>query len=99
MNRITPDEAEQAIKKMLRGRDDLFPAHLCAHHPQIVEKICMQWEQPARLQHYFEDLLISDRQYRAGFSQEAYSEIFRLSNYYSTLYSKGDNCWEDVDTR
>lgn len=104
MNRLDRPTSEVggAIRKLLNGREELFPAHLCANYPQIVEKICKHWREQNVLQKYFFELLITDREKRAGFSPEIYREIIRLSNYYSTLSTIGvrkDNFWQSVEKK
>jgi hypothetical protein len=101
MEKPTKDVAE-TLRSLLGGKEHYFPTLLCANYPQIVEKICLLWNDPKILHRYFTELLTTQREKRAGFAPEVHLEIFKLSEYYSVLHPKpqlGDDFWQGVDTR
>jgi hypothetical protein len=95
-------DVSNKLKELLTGRDDVFPARLCANFPKVIERICLFWGEPLVLHQYFTDLLTTDRQSRVGFSPEVYLEIDRLCDFYSTLHPKAqqkDDFWVSLDRR
>jgi hypothetical protein len=51
------------------------------HHPRILEKIALFWHTP-QMQNLFQELMVSTRSDRQGFSHEVVSELFYLSEVY-----------------
>jgi len=51
------------------------PMSTAQRHPHVVNRLAALWDQPARLPAYFDELLLSDRPGRAGFSFEVLTEL------------------------
>jgi hypothetical protein len=81
----TIDYAE-TLHNYLQGHEMRFPAQLALGFPRILEKIVVVWSKPDDARAYFKDLMLTEREGRAGFPHDVYSEIFALSNVYDMLY-------------
>ncbi|PRC93968.1 hypothetical protein [Solimicrobium silvestre] len=93
------DTAER-LKILLKNNEKLFPTHLLASYPHIVGKLCAVWQEPVQASDYFKDLLTTQRENRAGFPAEIYTEIFALSDFYSSTHpsaKKNDDFWSGVN--
>jgi hypothetical protein len=67
------------------NRTDLYPIHVAQQFPHILAKLVELWRTP-ELDDYFEkDLLTTNRPHRQGFPSEVAVELFRLSNFHSSL--------------
>ena len=80
---------------LIQGHEDCFPWKTSEHFPQIVEKICSLWSNPAAIREYFEQLLLTQRETRQGFPQEVYTEIDRLSELYDKLHRASKKSKDD----
>lgn len=78
----------QRLLALLEGagnRTDLYPTQLVQQFPRIAARIAELWGKP-ELDRYFEkDLLTTQRSQRQGFPDEVAKELFRLSNFHSSL--------------
>jgi len=103
----TPDKTAKhadALKEILRqgGREGLFPRRLLEKYPHIIDRICQLWADPEKTSQYFTDLLTTQREQRAGFPIDIYTELFALENYYRLLHpaaQKNDQFWSGVNKR
>jgi len=102
----SPPRAEHAnaFRKLLRelGKEELFPTSLLEQYPHIFDKIFLLWGDPPSSFKYFDELLTTHRENRAGFPHEIYTEIFTLDSYYSYTHptvEKNDDFWSGVNKR
>lgn len=51
------------------------PLSTAQRHPHVVNRLAALWEKPLSLPAYFDELLLSDRPGRAGFSFEVLTEL------------------------
>lgn len=73
------------------NRTDLYPTHLTQQFPHILARIVELWRTP-ELDSYFEkDLLTTSRPHRQGFPAEVAMELFRLSNFHSSMALRPTN--------
>ena len=91
----------EALKKILteEGRVNLFPGNLLEKYPHIVDQIYLLWSEPEKAHHYFVGLLTTQRENRAGFPLDVYTELFALENYYTKTRpnaQKSDDFWTGV---
>ena len=77
-----------AFRKLLieEGNEALFPYHLLEKYPHIFDKIFLLWVDPPSTHKYFSELLTTNRESRAGFPPEVYSELFTLETFYSVKH-------------
>jgi hypothetical protein len=69
---------DQKLLRILGGETKFYPYGLESSYPRILEKIMMLWDKPG-MNDYFTQLMVSDREDRAGFPPEVAAEIMRLS--------------------
>lgn len=94
------EELKQLLVK--EGKVDIFPVHLVEHFPYIADQIFSLWSDPTAICHYFNELLTTNRENRAGFPLEAYSEIFALKELYDKNHyqpQNNDDFWSGVNKR
>jgi len=97
-----PSIHSEAFKRTLKeeGQEVLFPNKLVAKYPHIIDKIYLVWDEPENAGQYFSELLTTQRESRAGFPLEIYSELFALERYYSRsrpTAQKTDDFWSSVN--
>jgi len=61
-----------------------YPKNLEQHYPHVLEKISLIWGS-VEMEHFFEDLLLTQRSGRQGFSVDAFGELLALANVYRKL--------------
>jgi len=93
-----------AFKQLLldEGKAGTFPGHLSENFPHIADKIFLLWADSAAINHYFDELLTTNRENRAGFPPEVYSEIFALKALHNEKHlrvQKDDDFWSGVNKR
>jgi len=84
------------------GNGAIYPQHLEEQYPHILDKIFLLWVDPKSVQIYFADLLTTNRESRAGFPPEVYSELFTLESFYSVTHPetlKHEELWGGVNKR
>ncbi len=83
-----PAEHAEEFRQILiaQGKGELFPENTAERYPHILEKIFLVWHEPKVAFQLFFELLTSDRENRAGFPAEIYTEIFRLESYYTDIH-------------
>jgi len=85
-------------RALLQSFDNRFlPIHLACRFPRVLNQIARLWNRPARLDDYFDDLLIDRRGGRQGFPFAVASELSALKHYYQTvIYPKRECVWARV---
>jgi hypothetical protein len=94
----------KAFKQLLieEGNGALFPENLAQQYPHILDKIFLLWVDPPSTQIYFSNLLTTNRESRAGFPPEVYSELFMLESFYTVTHPqiiKHQELWGGVSKR
>jgi len=97
-----PSVHSESFRKILKeeGKEALFPKKLVEKYPHIIDKIYLVWDEPENAGQYFSELLTTQRESRAGFPLEIYSELFALESYYSLsrpTAQKSDDFWSGVN--
>ncbi len=78
-------------QQTLQRYPDKYPHHLAQRFPHILQKLSESWGNPERARSCFSDLLTTQRENRAGFPAEIYTEIFALSQLYDQLNTPPKN--------
>jgi hypothetical protein len=94
----------EELKQLLvaEGKVEIFPIHLLENFPHIADKVFSLWTNPTSINQYFNELLTTNREHRAGFPAEVYSEIFALKALHNEKYEpaqKNDDFWSGVNKR
>ena len=86
---------DERLLRILGGEEEHYPHNLEKQYPRIFEKIMLLWDMP-QMSHYFEELMIPDRQGRAGFPPDVAAEIVRLSLVHFSTHApdKNQDVWE-----
>jgi len=86
---------DERLLRILGGEEKHYPHSLESQYPRIFEKIMLLWDMP-EMSHYFEELMIPDRQGRAGFPPDVAAEIVRLSLVHFSTHApdKNQDIWE-----
>ncbi len=79
------DNNADTLLNFIREDEGLFPKHLAARFPRILERIDALWRNPDEMRPYFRELMVTARERRQGFPPEVYSEIIALSELYDAL--------------
>jgi len=89
---------DERLLDILGGEEKYYPHGLEKQYPRILQKIMLLWDSPA-MSDYFSELMVPDRQSRAGFPPEIASEIVRLSLVHFSSHPPDNNkdIW-DVST-
>ena len=100
MNDTKPaiNETAKKVLNFIEGHEALFPQQLATHFPSILEKMVVLWPQPEQERHYFQELLVTQRENRQGFPAEIYTEIFALSEFYEHSFPPAKNTKDDFWT-
>ncbi len=79
------DEMRAVFKSCLGPvYESAYPVNLDKQFPRVMEKIVKLWGSD-EMQPYFEELLLTERQGRAGFPNEVAQELFHLFAVYHRL--------------
>ncbi len=62
--------------------------------PHIINKLALVWGQPASVHQFLETLLLDDRVGRQGFPVVVFKQLLKLRSYYSKLYPKKVDAWD-----
>lgn len=94
----------EALKNILKeeGKESLFPRNTLEKYPHIVDKLYLLWREPENAHHYFVDLMTTQRENRAGFPLDVYTELFALENHYTKTrptVQKNDDFWSGVNPK
>lgn len=89
----------EKIWSLVGGQDAQYPHALEARHPHVIQKIAELWDDPAKLDHYFETLMITEPgRERQGFAPAIVVEIFRLQQLHMRVHpaktTPKENPWE-----
>jgi uncharacterized protein len=89
---------DQKLLRILGGETKFYPHGLESKYPRILEKITMLWDKPG-MSDYFMQLMVTDREDRAGFPPDVAAEIMRLSLVHASSHSSGQkhDVW-DIST-
>lgn len=92
----------EAMWKLIQGKDKLYPHELEKQYPRIMYKIIELWDTP-QLDDYFIELMIDSRGGgRQGFPHEVATEIHRLSQIYERHPQRQNrpvsNPWAHINT-
>jgi hypothetical protein len=89
---------DQRLLRILGGETKFYPYGLESKYPRILEKIMMLWDNPG-INDYFTQLMVSDREDRAGFPSDVAAEIMRLSLVHASshLNNQKHDVW-DIST-
>jgi hypothetical protein len=93
-----------AFQRILKdeGKEALFPHKVLEKYPHIIDRIYEVWDEPEHASTYFSELLTTQRENRAGFPLEIYSELFALESYYNKSRPSGhktDDFWSGINSR
>lgn len=88
----------ERLLRILGGEEKFYPRGLENQFPRIFEKIMLLWDKPG-MSAYFTELMVPERQDRAGFPPDIAAEIVRLSlvHFSSHAPAKNQDIW-DVST-
>lgn len=81
---------DKRLLRILGGETKFYPYALESQYPRILTKIMTLWDQPG-ISDYFNGLMVSDREDRAGFPPEVAAEIIRLSLVHSSAHKSDMN--------
>jgi hypothetical protein len=83
------------LLKILGGETRYYPAKLEQAYPRILNNILVFWG-TKEMPDYFTQLMVTDREGRAGFPPEVATEIMRLSLIHASQYGsqKKDDVWD-----
>jgi hypothetical protein len=86
---------DQKLLRILGGETKFYPHGLESKYPRILEKIMMLWDKPG-MSDYFMQLMVTDREDRAGFPPDVAAEIMRLSLVHasSSKPNKSPDVWD-----
>jgi hypothetical protein len=86
---------DQRLLRILGGETKFYPYALENQYPRILEKIMMLWDKPG-MNDYFTQLMVSDREDRAGFPPDVAAEIMRLSLVHASSHtsSQKHDIWD-----
>ncbi len=86
---------DERLLRILGGEEKYYPHGLENQYPRIFEKIMLLWDSP-KMSDYFTELMVPERQGRAGFPPDVASEIVRLSlvHFSSHPPDKNQDVWE-----
>jgi hypothetical protein len=86
---------DQKLLKILGGETKFYPYALESKYPRILAKLMMLWDKPG-MSDYFMELIVSDREDRAGFPPDVAAEIIRLSLVHASQHApnKKPDVWE-----
>ena len=97
---ITADDLRLCpeARALLHSLDNrVLPVHLACRFPRVMNEIARLWRRPARLDRYFDDLLIDQRGGRQGLPFAVATELAALKDYYQTeVYPKRECVWQKV---
>ncbi len=79
---------DQKLLRILGGETKFYPYGLESKYPRILEKIVLLWDKPG-ISQYFMQLMVSDREDRAGFPPDVAAEIMRLSLVHANSHTSG----------
>lgn len=78
---IAPEVRDRILEKLGPAYASAYPKTVEEHYPHVLEKISLMWG-TMEMERFFEDLLLTQRSGRQGFSNEAFSEILELIEVY-----------------
>jgi hypothetical protein len=78
---------------------ELVPRQLARDFPRIANKLCALWKRPSRCDVYFNELILVDREHRAGFPPAVMGELGTLAAHYAELYPTRRSVWSTVHKR
>ena len=81
---------DERLLRILGGEEKLYPHGLENQYPRIFEKIMMLWDKPG-MNDYFTELMVPERQGRAGFPPDIAAEIVRLSLVHFSTHAPDKN--------
>lgn len=81
---IAPHVREAILKQLGPNYAHAYPKHVEQEYPHVLEKIAALSGAP-EMERFFEDLLLTQRTDRKGFSTEAFGEMLALLNIYRKL--------------
>ena len=86
---------DQKLLRILGGETKFYPYGLESKYPRILEKIMFLWDKPG-INDYFMQLMVSDREDRAGFPPDVAAEIMRLSLVHASSHtsSQKHDVWD-----
>lgn len=82
---IDPQVRERILAQLGPMFAHAYPKLLEQHHPQVLEKIA-KLTTPAEIERFFDDLMLTQRTDRHGFSVEVFGELLALTNIYRKLH-------------
>lgn len=85
----------ERLVKILGGETKFYPTILESSYPRIFEKIMELWDS-AEINGYFTQLMVTEREDRAGFPAEVAGEIMRLSLVHASQHAPliKDDVWD-----
>lgn len=86
---------DERLLRILGGEEKFYPYELEEKYPRILAKIMMLWDKPG-MNSYFMELMVPDRQDRAGFPPNIAAEIVRLSLVHASSHApdRKSDIWE-----
>lgn len=92
---VVREMKNQRLAEILKDQPQKYPYVLETLYGRVLTRIMSLWDEPERLQEYFEELMVDKRGGRQGFPADAAHDIFVLSNVYDDYLSRPVE--EDVD--
>nr|MBL8410407.1 hypothetical protein [Dechloromonas sp.] len=77
-------EAAETLRGFLGSDQSSYPVQIESRFPRIFQQIVALWGKP-ELDTYLNDLMVTDRHDRQGFSDDVARELFRLSVAHAAL--------------
>lgn len=82
---INPQVRERILAQLGPTFAHAYPKLLEQNHPHVLEKIANLTE-PVEIERFFDDLMLTQRTDRHGFSVEVFGELMMLTNIYRKLH-------------
>lgn len=84
----------ERLLNILGGEMKFYPTSLEANYPRVFNNIMLYWDTP-EIDDYLNQLMVTDREDRAGFPPEVAAEIMRLSLVHASQHPpKKDDVWQ-----
>lgn len=77
----------------------IAPQELARQFPRVANELCAYWKRPARCEVYLNELMLAQRNGRAGFPSAVMKELGMLTAHYAELYPARESAWSQLNKR
>ncbi len=78
---------------------EFAPRELASHFPRVANELCANWKRPAQCEVYLNELMLADRNGRAGFPSAVIRELGTLAAHYADLFPAHEATWSNLSKR